>query len=277
MPQEPELHGLLALMLLHHSRRVTRSDASGDIVTLEYQDRAQWDRGEIAAGLEALAQAARLGRDGPYQLQAAIAALHASAPDFASTDWRSIARLYDRLEILAPSPVVALNRAVAIAMNRGAEAGLAEIDRVAEEGTLAEYPPLHGARADLLRRVGRLDEAAAAYETALGFRRQRIGTAVLRKTLPRAARDPAVTGKDAMNDAKRLAAALNVLAKGPQFSVAKVRGAARQEPAVNWPATKTLNADFNPDVDGFESFVMNDGSVCAWMAGQFRYAAQAGS
>ena len=169
MPQEPELHGLLALMLLHHSRRVTRSDASGDIVTLEYQDRAQWDRGEIAAGLDALAHAARLGRDGPYQLQAAIAALHASAPDFASTDWRSIARLYDRLEILAPSPVVALNRAVAIAMNRGAEAGLAEIDRVAEEGTLAEYPPLHGARADLLRRVGRLDEAAAAYETALEF------------------------------------------------------------------------------------------------------------
>ena len=80
-----------------------------------------------------------------------------------------------------------------------------------------------------------------------------------------------------MNDAKRLAAALNVLAKGPQFSVAKVRGAARQEPAVNWPATKTINADFNPDVDGFESFVMNDGSVCAWIAGQFRYAVQAGS
>ncbi len=169
MPQEPELHGLLALMLLHHSRRATRSDASGDIVTLENQERAQWDRGEIAAGLEALASAARLGRDGPYQLQAAIAALHASAPDFASTDWRSIARLYDRLVNLAPSPVVSLNRAVAIAMNRGAEAGLAEIDRVAEEGTLAEYPALHGARADLLRRVGRLDEAAAAYEAALEF------------------------------------------------------------------------------------------------------------
>jgi hypothetical protein len=80
-----------------------------------------------------------------------------------------------------------------------------------------------------------------------------------------------------MNDAKRLAAALNILAKGPQFSVSKVRGAARQEPALNWPATKTLNEDFNPDVDGFESFVMNDGSVCAWMAGQFRFVAQAGS
>jgi RNA polymerase sigma-70 factor (ECF subfamily) len=169
MPLEPELHGLLALMLLHHSRRATRCDSSGDIVTLEHQDRARWDRSEIAAGLETLERAARLRRDGPYQLQAAIAAVHASAPNFESTDWRSIAQLYDRLEALAPSPVIALNRAVAIAMIHGPEAGLVEIDRVAGDGSLAEYPALHGARADLLRRVGRFDEAAAAYETALSF------------------------------------------------------------------------------------------------------------
>ncbi|HTA39669.1 MAG TPA: RNA polymerase sigma factor [Candidatus Acidoferrales bacterium] len=169
MPQEPELRGLLALMLLHHSRRATRSDPSGDIVTLEYQDRSQWDAGEIAAGLETLEGAARHGRDGPYQLQAAIAAIHASASDFASTDWSSIARLYHRLATIAPSPVIALNRAVAIAMVRGAEAGLVEIDCIVEEGLLDEYPPLHGARADLLRRVGRLDEAAAAYESALEY------------------------------------------------------------------------------------------------------------
>jgi len=169
MPDQPELYGLLALMLLHHARSATRTDANGDLVTLEHQDRTKWDRGEIDAGLDALAQAARMGSDGPYQMQAAIVAKHALARDFESTDWRNIARLYDRLDALAPSPVVALNRAVAIAMNQGAQIGLEEIDRIAREGELAEYPALHGARADLLGRLGRFDEAAAAYASALSY------------------------------------------------------------------------------------------------------------
>jgi RNA polymerase sigma-70 factor (ECF subfamily) len=169
MPEQPELQGLLALMLLHHARRATRSDASGDIVTLEKQDRAKWDRAEIAAGIDELARASRAGSDGPYQVQAAVAAMHAVARDFESTDWRAIARLYDRLNALAPSPIVSLNRAVAIAMNQGPSFGLAEIDRIVDEGSLAEYPALHGARADLLRRLGRLDEAVNCYERALSL------------------------------------------------------------------------------------------------------------
>jgi len=169
MPEQPEVEGLLALMLLHHARRAARTDANGDIVTLEDQDRSRWDRAAIAAGLDALGRASRLGSDGPYQLQAAIAAMHALARDFSSTDWRAIARLYGRLEQLAPSPVVALNRAVAVAMDEGATAGLAHVDRLVAEGALDGYAPLHAARADLLRRTGRLDEAAAAYERALAL------------------------------------------------------------------------------------------------------------
>jgi RNA polymerase sigma-70 factor, ECF subfamily len=169
MPGQPELHGLLALMLLHHARRATRTDECGDIVTLEKQDRAKWDRAQIDAGLDELARAGRLGRDGPYQIQAAVAAMHAVAPDFESTNWHRIAALYGRLDTLAPSPVVALNRAAAVAMSLGPIAGLAEMDRIVAEGSLAEYPALHGARADLLRRLGRLDEAAACYARALEF------------------------------------------------------------------------------------------------------------
>jgi RNA polymerase sigma-70 factor (ECF subfamily) len=167
MPEQSELHGLLALMLLHHARRATRIDANGDVVTLEDQDRAKWDGAQIGTGLESLARASRSGSEGPYRLQAAIIATHAVAPDFASTDWSRIAGLYDRLAAISPSPVVSLNRAVAIAMNQGAAAGLAEIDRIVEEGSLVDYPSLYGARADLLRRLGRFDEAFAAYDRAL--------------------------------------------------------------------------------------------------------------
>jgi RNA polymerase sigma-70 factor, ECF subfamily len=167
MPEEPELHGLLALMLLHHARRATRNDANGDIVTLEDQDRRKWDRAEIAAGLDALGFASRLGHDGPYQVQAAIVAIHAVSANFESTNWQGIVQLYDRLVELAPSPIVSLNRAVAVAMVRGPAEGLSEIDRIAAEGSLDEYPSLYGARAELLRRLGRHDEAGEAYESAL--------------------------------------------------------------------------------------------------------------
>jgi RNA polymerase sigma-70 factor (ECF subfamily) len=159
-----EALGLLALMLLHDARRDARTDDRGDVVLLEDQDRARWDHAQIAEAL-ALVPTALRGGPGPYSLQAAIAALHASAPRACDTDWRQIAALFDELARRQPSPIIALNRAVAIAMWQGPEAGLPLIDRLA--GELGDYHLWHAARADLLRRLGRRPEAAAAYRAAL--------------------------------------------------------------------------------------------------------------
>jgi RNA polymerase sigma-70 factor (ECF subfamily) len=166
---EPEILGLLALMLLHHARRASRSDDSGEIVTLEDQDRTRWDGAMIGLGLEALVRASRARRDGPYQLQAAIAAAHSVAPDFRSTNWRGIALLYERLDTLLPSPVVRLNRAAAVAMSGGLEAGLALVEDVARGGELDDYYVLHATRADLLRRLARSDEAIVSYARAIAL------------------------------------------------------------------------------------------------------------
>jgi RNA polymerase sigma-70 factor (ECF subfamily) len=165
MPDEPEPRGLLALMLLHEARRATRTE-DGVLVTLEQQDRSRWDRALIDEGVETLEQALAMRRTGAYQVQAAIAACHATAPDAASTDWPQIATLYTELARLAPSPVVDLNRAVAVAMADGIPAGLALVDEIAASGRLDEYHLLPATRADLLRRAGRADEAKAAYEEA---------------------------------------------------------------------------------------------------------------
>ncbi|WP_308168111.1 RNA polymerase sigma factor [Nonomuraea sp. NEAU-A123] len=167
MPGEPEIRGLLALMLLHDARRATRVDASGVLVTLEHQDRTRWDPGEIAEGTEILERALLEGRPGAYQVQAAIAACHASAAKAADTDWAQIVALYDRLALLVPSPVVHLNRAVAVGMAEGPPAGLALVDALAESGELDGYHLLPATRADLLRRMGRDGEAADAYRQAL--------------------------------------------------------------------------------------------------------------
>ncbi|MET7389256.1 RNA polymerase sigma factor [Streptomyces sp. NPDC005534] len=167
MPDEPEVLGLLALLLLHDARRGTRVDAAGDLVTLEDQDRAAWDRTEIDEGAALLETALRRGRPGPYQIQAAIAACHTTAATAGDTDWADIAALYGELRRLVPSAVVRLNRAVAVGMAEGADAGLALVAELEEEGELAAYHLLPATRADLLRRDGRTKEAATAYERAL--------------------------------------------------------------------------------------------------------------
>lgn len=166
MPQEPEPRGLLALMLLLEARRATRSE-DGVLVTLENQDRSRWDRALIDDGVRTLDAALAMRRTGPYQVQAAIAACHATAPDAAGTDWTLIAALYAELAKLAPSPVVDLNRAVAVAMADGIPAGLALVDELASSGRLDGYYLLFATRADLLRRDGRAEEARSAYEQAL--------------------------------------------------------------------------------------------------------------
>jgi RNA polymerase sigma-70 factor (ECF subfamily) len=163
MPDEPEALGLVALMLLHDSRRATRVDGDGTLVLLEDQDRSQWDADAIAEGRALVERALRLGKPGPYQLQAAIAALHT---DQAATDWPQVVALYGELLRFTPSPVVELNRAAAVAMADGPEHGLELIDRI--EG-LDGYVSFHAARADLLRRLDRCDDAAAAYERALAL------------------------------------------------------------------------------------------------------------
>jgi RNA polymerase sigma-70 factor (ECF subfamily) len=163
LPAETEARGLLALMLLHDARRAARVDEAGDLVILSEQDRGRWDRTKIDEGLAALRGALAAGPTGPYQVQAAIAACHATAPTAEATDWARIARLYGHLERLAPTPVVALNRAVAVAMVEGPAAGLALVDAL----DLPDYPLLPAVRADLLRRLGRLPEAAQAYRQAL--------------------------------------------------------------------------------------------------------------
>ena len=167
MPDEAEALGLLALMLLHDARRFGRVDADGDLVTLEDQDRSVWDGATIGDACVILDAAVRLRRPGPYQLQAAIAACHATAATAGDTDWREIAALYGRLSELVPSPVVALNRAVAVAMAEGPAAGLLLVDELDESGILAGYHLLAATRADLLRRLGRTEDAAAAYRQAL--------------------------------------------------------------------------------------------------------------
>ena len=167
MPDEPEALGLLALMLLHHARRAGRVDEDGDLVTLEHQDRSRWDRSEIDEGVALLDAALRRGRAGPYQLQAAIAACHATAADAADTDWAVIARLYEELAQLAPSAVVELNRAVAVAMADGPAAGLELVEELEASGALRGYHLLPATRADLLRRLERPAEASAGYREAL--------------------------------------------------------------------------------------------------------------
>jgi RNA polymerase sigma-70 factor, ECF subfamily len=167
MPDEPEALGLLALMLLHHSRSATRVDDAGEMVPLEEQDRTRWNREAIAEGVDLLKSALRLGRSGPYQLQAAIAACHATAPRAADTDWVQIAALYGELAEVVASPVVRLNRAVAVAMAEGPAAGLELVETLEASGELAEYHLLPATRADLLRRLRRPVEAAASYREAL--------------------------------------------------------------------------------------------------------------
>jgi len=169
MPDEPEATGLLALMLLHDARRPGRLDADGELVTLEDQDRSRWNAAAITEGLALLDAAWRRRSAGPYQLQAAIAACHAEARLAADTDWAEIARLYGELYQLVPTPVVALNRAVAVAMADGPAAGLALVDDLAAGGSLSAYFLLPATRADLLRRLGRPEEAAASYTEALGL------------------------------------------------------------------------------------------------------------
>ncbi|MDB5433054.1 MAG: polymerase subunit sigma-24 [Caulobacter sp.] len=169
---DPEALGLLALMLLHEARRATRTDAAGDVVLLEDQDRSLWDRDRIAEARGLIARAMSGGRIGAYTLQAAIAAVHAEARAWAETDWGRIVSLYDLLERAAPSPVSALNRAAAVAMRDGPEAGLAAIEAAMADGGLDAYHLAHAARADMLRRLGRTPEARAAYERALELARQ---------------------------------------------------------------------------------------------------------
>ncbi|MEV0937717.1 RNA polymerase sigma factor [Streptomyces phaeochromogenes] len=167
MPDEPEVLGLLALLLLHDARRNTRVDAAGDLVTLEDQDRTAWDRAEADEGAALLETALRRGRPGPYQIQAAIAACHVTAATAEETDWADIAALYGELARHVPSDVVELNRAVAVGMSESPEAGLSLVAELEKAGDLAGYHLLPATRADLLRRSGRMVEAAEAYEKAL--------------------------------------------------------------------------------------------------------------
>jgi RNA polymerase sigma-70 factor, ECF subfamily len=169
---EPEAMGLLALMLLQESRRAARTSPTGELILLENQDRSLWNREQIAEGLAWLRKALASRRFGPYTLQAAIAAVHAEAESVATTGWRQIVALYDQLVRMQPSPVVHLNRAVAIAMRDGPEAGLAQIDAVLAHGDLANYYLAHSARADMCRRLGRTAEARSSYEKALALTQQ---------------------------------------------------------------------------------------------------------
>lgn len=179
----PEALGLLALMLLQDSRRAARTSPGGDLILLEEQDRAQWNRKQIAEGV-ALVERALVSRQfGPYTLQAAIAAVHAEAADAAATDWPQIVGLYDVLLRLEPSPVIELNRAVALAMRDGAEAGLAVVDTLLAQGELASYRLAHAVRADLCRRLGRATEARAAYERALTLTQQEAERRFLQRRL----------------------------------------------------------------------------------------------
>ena len=166
---EPEVQGLLALMLLQESRRAARTSAADELILLEKQDRSRWNREQIAEGVALVERALLSRRFGPYTLQAAIAAVHSEAPDAASTDWPQIVALYSKLARLEPSPVVELNRAVAVAMRDGPAAGLALIEAILARGELADYSHAHSARADLCRRLDRTAEARSSYERALAL------------------------------------------------------------------------------------------------------------
>jgi len=180
---EPEAIGLLALILLHESRRTARTDAEGDVVPLEQQDRSLWDRERIREGVGYMVRALQSGRFGSYTLQAAIAAVHAAAASVEATDWVQIVRLYDILLERTPTPVVELNRGIAVAMRDGPIAGLALIDALLDRGELVDYHPAHAVRADLNRRLGRTDEAAASYRRALKLARQEPERRFLKKRL----------------------------------------------------------------------------------------------
>ncbi len=181
MPTEAEPRGLLAMMMLHDARRDARIDARGELVLLEEQDRAQWDRAQIAEGLAHSEAAISADAHGPYAIQSAIAAVHSRAERADATDWRAIAELYGRLIAIRPSPVIELNRAVAIAMADGPAAGLELIDAIENSGDLRDYYLMWSARADLLRRLGRWSEAAESYRAALA----RVGSAPERRFLRR--------------------------------------------------------------------------------------------
>jgi RNA polymerase sigma-70 factor (ECF subfamily) len=180
---EPEALGLLALMLLHDSRRAARTSPTGDLVLLEHQDRSLWNRDYIKEGSALVERALATRQIGPYNIQAAIAAVHANAPNAAATDWAQIVALYDLLAQVEPSPVVKLNRAVAVAMRDGPEAGLELIDAILARGDLADYHLAHSARADLCRRLGRTAEARASYERALALARQEPEQRFLKRRL----------------------------------------------------------------------------------------------
>jgi RNA polymerase sigma-70 factor (ECF subfamily) len=169
---EPEAIGLLALMLLHEARRPARSTPDSELVLLEEQDRSLWNRDQITEGIALVERALTSRRFGPYALQAAIAAVHAEAPNAAATDWRQIVGLYDVLVRVEPTPVVELNRAAAIAMRDGPEVGLGLIDAILTRGELTEYHLAHAARADLCRRLGRVEDAVAGYERAASLTSQ---------------------------------------------------------------------------------------------------------
>jgi RNA polymerase sigma-70 factor, ECF subfamily len=186
LPDQPENLGLLALMLLHDSRRDARMDRDGKLITLEEQDRALWDQERIREGVALLHRALGLHRIGPYQLQAAISAVHAEAATPAQTDWKEIAALYRELMRLTPSPVVALNHAVAVAMGEGLELGLAQIDEIGASGRLENYHLFHAARADILRRLGRTAESAVAYAAALRLAGNKVEQEYLRERLKQA-------------------------------------------------------------------------------------------
>ena len=180
---ETEVRGLLALMLLHHGRRHARTDAAGDLVPLEEQDRSLWDAGELGVGRAMALEALRTGSHGPYTLQAAIVAVHSEAATAAETDWAQIAGLYDRLLQREPSAIIALNRAVAIAMRDGPEAGIAQIEPMLTKAPLSVYHLTHAAHADLCRRAGRLAEARISYGRALDLARQEPERRFLRRRL----------------------------------------------------------------------------------------------
>jgi RNA polymerase sigma-70 factor, ECF subfamily len=180
---EPEVVGLVALMLLHESRRPARVSAEGELVLLEQQDRAAWNHAFIREGIALAERVLSTRRFGPYTLQAAIAAVHAEAPSPEATDWRQICALYGALLAMQPSPVIELNRAAAVAMNEGPAAGLGLIDALLERGDLRDYHLAHSARADLLRRLGRRDEARAAYERALALAKSEPEIRYLKKRL----------------------------------------------------------------------------------------------
>jgi RNA polymerase sigma-70 factor (ECF subfamily) len=169
---EPEVTGLLALMLLHEARRVTRASQEGELVLLEDQDRTHWNQEQITEGIALVAQAISSDSVGAYTLQAAIAAVHASAPDFAATDWTQIVDLYDLLMQVTPSPVVEINRAGAVAMRDGPAAGLELVDAILARGDLTNYPLAHSTRAELYRRLGKVAEARTSYQRALSLAQQ---------------------------------------------------------------------------------------------------------